>query len=83
MYDEGQGVPQDHAEAVKWFRKAANQGDATAQYNLGLMYGKGSGVKASRRNTASSVSASRRAPRPTSWREPGFPAGPAPVRIRA
>ena len=23
MYDEGQGVPQDYAEAVKWYRKAA------------------------------------------------------------
>ena len=35
MYAKGQGVPQDYAEAVKWFRKAADQGDASAQYNLG------------------------------------------------
>ncbi|MBM3508219.1 MAG: SEL1-like repeat protein, partial [Alphaproteobacteria bacterium] len=27
MYAEGQGVPQDHAEAVKWYRRAAEQGD--------------------------------------------------------
>ncbi len=27
MYANGQGVPQDDAEAVKWFRKAADQGD--------------------------------------------------------
>ena len=26
MYNNGQGVPQDHAEAVKWFRLAAEQG---------------------------------------------------------
>jgi TPR repeat protein len=38
------GVPQDYAEAVKWFRRAAEQGQAGAQYNLGLMYGNGDGV---------------------------------------
>ncbi len=26
MYDEGQGVPQDYAEAVRWYRRAAEQG---------------------------------------------------------
>ena len=31
-------------EAVKWLRKAAEQGDAQAQNSLGLMYGKGKGV---------------------------------------
>ncbi len=25
MYDKGQGVPQDYAEAVKWYRKAVEQ----------------------------------------------------------
>ncbi len=25
MYYQGQGVPQDYAEAVKWYRKAADQ----------------------------------------------------------
>ena len=34
----GQGVPQDYAEAVKWYRKAAEQGDVNAQHNIGLMY---------------------------------------------
>jgi len=33
MYDKGQGVPQDYAEALKWYRKAAEQGFAEAQYN--------------------------------------------------
>ena len=37
MYDEGKGVPQDYAEAAKWYRKAAKQGNIAAQYNLSLM----------------------------------------------
>ena len=28
MYAKGQGVPQDYAEALKWYRLAAAQGDA-------------------------------------------------------
>lgn len=35
---DGQGVPQDYAEAEKWYRKAAEQGDADAHRNLGLTY---------------------------------------------
>ena len=37
MYHEGQGVPQDYAEAVRWFRKAAEQSKARAQDKLGVM----------------------------------------------
>ena len=44
MYDNGEGVPENDAEAVKWYRKAADQGYADAQSNLGLMYAKGEGV---------------------------------------
>lgn len=44
MYDQGKGVPQDYAEAVKWYRLSAEQGDASAQYNLALMYDRGDGV---------------------------------------
>ena len=40
----GQGVPQDYAEAVNWYRKAADQGNADAQSNLGWMYCTGRGV---------------------------------------
>ena len=40
----GKGVPQNYAEALKWWRKAAEQGDTKAQYNLGLMYEEGKGV---------------------------------------
>ena len=41
MYRFGQGVPQDYAQAVQWYRKAADQGDADAQSTLGLMYRRG------------------------------------------
>ena len=44
MYQSGKGVTQDHAEAVKWYRKAADQGKAYAQYSLGRMYYTGKGV---------------------------------------
>jgi TPR repeat protein len=37
-------VPHDYAEAVRWYRKAAEQGDAAAQDALGFMSGKGQGV---------------------------------------
>jgi len=38
QYDSGQGVPQNYAEAASWYRKAAEQNNAGAQYNLGYMY---------------------------------------------
>ncbi len=43
-YYNGQGVPQDYAEAVKWYRMAAEQGNAAAQYDLGVAYHNGQGV---------------------------------------
>ena len=46
MYNKGLGVPQDNAEAMRWYRRAAEQGDAGAQNNLGNMYNKGLGVPA-------------------------------------
>ena len=36
MYAEGKGVPQDYREAVKWYGRAAAQGNVPAQYSLGL-----------------------------------------------
>jgi TPR repeat protein len=60
MYNEGKGVPQDYAEAVKWFKLAAEQngvrvesrfdklamkfGALSPQYYLGIMYREGHGV---------------------------------------
>jgi TPR repeat protein len=38
MYANGEGAPQDYAEAAKWYRKAAEQGVATAQWRLGSIY---------------------------------------------
>ena len=45
MYRIGIGIKEDKVEAVKWSRKAAEQGDADAQYNLGNCYGRGEGVE--------------------------------------
>ena len=44
MYDNGEGLPENNAEAVKWYRLAADQGDASAQFCLGVMYDNGRGV---------------------------------------
>ena len=44
MYLNGAGVPQDYVEAVRWYRLAAEQGLAGAQYNLGNLYRDGYGV---------------------------------------
>ena len=44
MYATGRGVPENDAEAVKWYGKAAAQGHASAQFSLGLMYFNGEGV---------------------------------------
>jgi len=58
-YNYGLAVPQDYAEALKWYRlaaeqgvaeaveryrMAAQQGDASAQFNLAVMYDHGRGV---------------------------------------
>lgn len=44
MYAEGRSVEQDDRESVRWFRLAADQGDAEAQGGLGLAYATGRGV---------------------------------------
>ena len=44
LTDNGDGVPKDETEAVKWYRKAAERGVALAQSQLGWMYENGSGV---------------------------------------
>ena len=44
-YDNGLGVPQDDAEAVRWYRLAADQGQVDAQVSLGVMYETGRGVR--------------------------------------
>jgi TPR repeat protein len=37
----GDGVSVDKVESVKWYRLAAAQGDAEAQFNLGVIYSEG------------------------------------------
>jgi TPR repeat protein len=44
MYDEGIGVGEDNAAAVGWYLRAAGQGDAQVQNNLGAMYDSGEGI---------------------------------------
>ena len=44
IYANGRGVPQDHVEAAKWYRRAADQGYVFAQINLGVAYADGRGV---------------------------------------
>ncbi len=44
MYRDGQGVAQDYAEALRWWRKAAELGVVDAQFALGNMYAGGSGI---------------------------------------
>jgi TPR repeat protein len=43
-YTKGEGVPKDYTNAVKWYSKAAEQGDAYAQCKLGTFYTIGVGV---------------------------------------
>jgi hypothetical protein len=44
MYGSGRGVPKNDAEALKWYRMAADKGSAEAQYTLGDIYEDGTGV---------------------------------------
>ena len=44
MYDEGEGVAEDHAQALRWYRLAAGQGYAAAQTALGRIYSTGAVV---------------------------------------
>lgn len=41
LYAWGLGVPKDAAEAMRWFRKSADQGNAYAQYLLANKYAEG------------------------------------------
>jgi putative methionine-R-sulfoxide reductase with GAF domain len=43
-YATGDDVPQDYAEAVRWFNQAAEQGNVPAQATLGAYYWAGRGV---------------------------------------
>ena len=44
MYTKGPGITQDYKVAVKWYKLAAEQGLAIAQYSLARNYALGNGV---------------------------------------
>lgn len=44
MYAVGIGTKRDYAEALKWFRKATDQGNLSAMTSLGGMYLRGEGI---------------------------------------
>ena len=44
-YKTGQGVPRDMTQAVKWYGRAADDDDPSAQYNLGALFENGQGVR--------------------------------------
>jgi hypothetical protein len=46
MYAQGQGVAQNHENAVYWYRKSAEAGDAISMEELGKAYANGRGVTA-------------------------------------
>lgn len=41
MYNNGEGVPQNYTEAVRWYRMAAENGNTEAQYTLGVALSRG------------------------------------------
>lgn len=44
MYQDDQGVEQDHQAAMDWYLKAANEGDPNGQRKVGLLYANGFGI---------------------------------------
>ena len=44
MYAAGRGITKNDVDAASWYRKAAEQHNAAAEFDLGLMYTKGQGV---------------------------------------
>jgi hypothetical protein len=44
FYHNGYGVEKNLAEAIKWWRMAAEQGHSEAQFRLGAAYSSGEGI---------------------------------------
>lgn len=44
MYLQGEGVPKNSTEAIKWLEKAAEQFDPQALHSLGAIHANGMGV---------------------------------------
>src|SRR6202021_2904886 len=45
LYSDGRGMTQNYSEAMVWYRKAADGGDAIGQFYVGTLYHQGFGVK--------------------------------------
>lgn len=45
LYFHGQGIEQDYAQALEWYRKAADLGETDSMINIGSMYLYGQGVE--------------------------------------
>ncbi len=45
LYEQGSGVKADSAEAVKWYRKSADQNNPDGLFHMGRAYENGIGVK--------------------------------------
>ena len=50
LYFHGKSVEQNYFEAFRWYKLAASQGDADAQYWLALMFQEGKGTEHSDEN---------------------------------
>jgi hypothetical protein len=44
IYGSGEGVSRDEAEAARWFRKGAEEGNVDAQEDIGMIYAYGVGI---------------------------------------
>ena len=44
MYGKGEGIKQDYAQAMNWYRKAIEKDNAVAMNNIGVLYFDGKGV---------------------------------------
>jgi TPR repeat protein len=58
MYDLGQGVAQNHAEALRWYQLSAAQGNPFALFNVAAYHESGQGA---RKNKAAAIRWYRRA----------------------
>ena len=45
LHEHGLGLPKDYTEAMNWYRRAADQGNANGQLGVGTMYLSGQGVQ--------------------------------------
>ncbi|MHC8440896.1 MAG: tetratricopeptide repeat protein [Candidatus Eutrophobiaceae bacterium] len=57
MYANGQGVLQNDKTAAQWYRCVAEQGNASAQLNLGVMYARGEACRRMTRWRCSGIGA--------------------------